>query len=81
MTEGVKRILYQILGWLKSGAWNKLPAAYLFLYLDPDFLSIIEHMQWKGIQKIVIWLLDRPLSLILFLCGFFGVGLVKYNEP
>ncbi len=59
---------YQIYLWLKTGAWIELPFYVLFAWLKID-LSLIANMEWQGVKKIFIWLLELPLSLMSVVLG------------
>ena len=52
---------YQCVSWLREGAWTPYPVSWLWLQLDPK----LPHAQWKGVDQIVQWLLDLPLSFSL----------------
>jgi hypothetical protein len=59
---------YQIYQWLKTGVWIAVPFYFLFTWLKID-LSVIGNMEWQGIKKILIWLLELPLSLMSIALG------------
>lgn len=54
---------YQLYQWLKTGNWIELPFYFLLTWLKID-LSVIANMEWQGIKKILMWLLELPLSLM-----------------
>ena len=45
-----------------------MPFYVLFSWLDLD-LSAIAHMKWQGVKKILIWILELPLSLMSIVLG------------
>jgi hypothetical protein len=64
---------YQIFQWLKTGEWLQMPFYVLFSWLDID-LSVIANITWQGVKKILIWILELPLSLMSIVLG----GLIAY---
>jgi hypothetical protein len=53
---------YQVVHWLKHGSWLPMP-----LSMGTDYLGITPpRAAWVGVQKVVDWILDLPLSLALF---------------
>lgn len=56
-------LCWQAYEWLKDGYWTPLPVSKMFLYFDWPFPVIT---QWRGVQKILDWLLDIPLSAAVF---------------
>lgn len=64
---------YQICPWLKTGEWLQMPFYVLFSWLDLD-ISAIANMKWQGVKKILIWILDLPLSLMSIVLG----GVIAY---
>ncbi|MGY4227758.1 hypothetical protein ACVMIH_005119 [Bradyrhizobium sp. USDA 4503] len=73
-------IAYQGLLWLQNGVWTP--------FAIRDALAIIHlgatipdpSLSWIGVQKIVVWLLDFPLSIGLIVSGWLtcigGVGIL-----
>lgn len=59
---------YQVYHWLKTAPWIDLPLYVVFEWLEinPSFIS---NMKWQGIKVIFIWILELPLSLMLFVFG------------
>jgi hypothetical protein len=68
---------YQTFLWLKEGQWTPMPISSIFGILGFDYYSVID-VSWAGVQKILIWLLDLPLSLGLIVFGCV-VGVVVGN--
>lgn len=64
---------YQVYHWLKTASWIELPLYVVFEWLEID-LSFISNMKWQGIKAIFIWILESPLSLMLFVFG----GLISW---
>lgn len=63
-------ILYQVVMWIKNGAWIPVTFGWGIEYLGIN-LSVIYEIEWVGIRKIAIWILESPLSLMtLALCFF-----------
>lgn len=61
--------IYQVYLWLRTGTWTPMPFYLLFSWLGVD-LSPIGNMEWQGIKKIIIFVLEFPLSVMLILLGF-----------
>jgi len=51
--------------WMKTGSWNPLPVGVAFVLFDIPFPDT----NWAGLHKIYAWLIDLPLSLVIFLFG------------
>lgn len=65
-------LAYQAYLWLKEGQWTPIPISSILEKFNIDYYSII-NMSWAGAQKIVVWLLDLPLTLgIVVLSGIVG---------
>lgn len=64
---------YQLFQWLKTGQWLQMSFYVLFSWLDLD-LSAIANMKWQGVKKILIWILELPLSLMSIVLG----GVIAY---
>jgi len=67
--------MQQILSWLKDGVWHPVPVSHILLWLEtmqdiPVSRSDVLHLKvdWVGLQKIINWFLDMPLS-VGFLCA------------
>lgn len=68
---------YQAFLWLKEGQWTPIPISSVLGKLNIDYYSLVD-ISWAGAQKIVVWLLELPLSLgIIVFGGLIGV-LVGY---
>lgn len=70
-------LAYQIYLWLKLGQWTPMPLWTLLEWADYDFSSL-NNIDWLGIQKIIAWVLDLPLSLSMVVIGFVLGGMVGY---
>ena len=73
---GAGVLAYQIIDWLKTGEWFPVPVWKIFELMGSD-LSFIPEIEWRGLQKILLWLLDLPLSIALPVSGILlalGVG-------
>ena len=63
---------YQGFLWLKHGQWTPIPISSILDKLNVDYFSLV-NISWTGAQKIIIWLLDLPLSRgIVVFCGIIG---------
>jgi hypothetical protein len=71
---GVGVFLYQIYLWLKLGQWVSMPLSTMIVWLGFDFSSVT-NITWIGIQKLVVWSLDLPLSIVSIIAGL-AIGYV-----
>lgn len=60
---------YQCYFWLKAGYWKSIPATVLLYRILPDgfFSWLADESSWVGFKKIILEILEFPLSLFLFL--------------
>lgn len=65
---------YQFYMWLKTGAWVSMPVHVLLSWFGFD-PSSVSNIGWKGVQQVVLWLLDLPLSLVFV---FFAFAVVSF---
>ncbi len=67
-------LTYQVGYWLHFGHWRPLSPVILmdiyFRKLLADTWFTNPH-SWHGLNKILMWVLDIPLSLALFFVGYF----------
>lgn len=59
---------YQAFHWLKEGQWTPIPISSVLGKLNIDYYSLI-NIPWVGAQKIIVWLIDLPLSLGIIIFG------------
>jgi hypothetical protein len=61
----------QVGWWLYSGDWTAMPVSWAL-----DWAGLAEwrglHLaeSWQGLAKVCLWLLNLPLSAVLFVLGF-----------
>lgn len=67
--SGVGVLIYQLYLWLKLGEWVSMPLSTLLVWLGFDYSSIT-NIAWVGVQKLVVWCLDLPLSIAAIMLGF-----------
>ncbi len=63
---------YQVVIWLYRGTWPPLSPLILQQKWLPELLKgswFTDPHSWYGLHKLVMWLMDIPLSFILFLIG------------
>lgn len=65
---GATTFCYQLYLWLKLGEWVPLPISTVFTWVGIDY-SLLTSDQWLGLQKIIVWVLDLPMFLMLPLFG------------
>jgi hypothetical protein len=63
----------QGLFWLRTGHWPGLATRSLWTALGGAEPSI----GWLGMQPITAWILDQPLSLVLFVVAVAGLFVVR----
>lgn len=68
---------YQVFLWLREGQWTPIPISSVLGKLNIDYYSLVD-ISWAGAQKILVWLLDLPLSLGIFVFGGLFGALVGY---
>ena len=74
---GVATLLSQAYLWLRLGEWIPMPLSALFEWLGIDY-SFVASLVWTDAQRIMVWIFDSPLSLVLIAFGFANVYLVRY---
>jgi hypothetical protein len=55
----------QILFWLRYGEWFPLTPLDALIWLNLP----VPHSSWGGIEKMIVWVLEWPLALFVFLLG------------
>lgn len=58
---------YNIFQWLKTGVWVDIPFYSAFSWIGLDRSSIT--VEWQGVKKLIFWVIEAPLSLVLFISG------------
>ena len=59
--------------WLKVGQWAPIPISSVLNKLNINYNLVVD-ISWAGVQKILIWILDLPLSLgIIAFGGLMGL--------
>jgi hypothetical protein len=74
LIAGFAVFLYQLYLWLKLGQWISMPLSTVFQWLGFDYSSVTD-FAWIGVQKLVVWSLDLPLSAMSIVAGF-AIGYV-----
>jgi hypothetical protein len=61
---------YQCLLWLQNGNWTPLEfrAALEMVGAQEPFFD------WRGVQKISVWIFNQPLSAVMVILGLGGMG-------
>ena len=71
---------YQGLHWIQNGEWLPLPLYKAIYYFDIDLYFVL-NMEWQDAKKIVIWILELPLALVvLILSSTIGYILLQLLE-
>jgi hypothetical protein len=60
---------YQVYLWLKYAMWAPIPISTALASMGFDYYSALSTIRWTGIQKILEWLIDLPLSGSLVMAG------------
>ncbi len=71
MAGGIATLAYQASFWWFDGFWPARSFGWLWNRMAGDFPSL----NWPGERVALLWLLDRPLSVVLLalgatICGF-----------
>lgn len=61
--------LYQLYLWLRLGQWVSFPVSTLIVWLGFDYSSVTD-IAWIGVRKLVVWILELPLSIASIVAGF-----------
>ena len=72
---------YQGLLWLQSGHWTPIALREAVSIFNGSPPIPDPTISWRGVQQIVGWLLDAPLSLSLWFLGFGLVAVGVSIEP
>lgn len=87
MLSGLGVIGFQIYMFLYDGDWVPLSSKWIFVFAPDEFKGWLQKpMEWVGLQRVVVGVLDRvPLSLTLLSLGFgsamfFGVQLDEVSK-
>src|SRR5262245_24164030 len=55
-------VVFQVIEWLRTGKWHPVPVS-----AGLDYLGIAHPtMSWIGAQKVIDFILDFPLSVVVF---------------
>jgi hypothetical protein len=67
-------LCWQALFWLKNGHWYPISLTTAFTYMQWDY----PYTQWQGVQQIIDYFFDLPLSAITSISGIllFAGGLM-----
>ena len=57
--------------WLRYGAWPEVPLWIVWNWSGLPFPQI----NWVGIEKILVWVLGQPTSVVSFLIGIILAGI------
>lgn len=60
---------YQVYLWLKYAMWAPMPISTALAFMGVDYYSSISAIRRAGMQKILEWLIDLPLSASLAVAG------------
>lgn len=61
-------VAFQAVFWLRFGHWPEITAGTALLWAGLAYPEI----PWLGVQKVALWILDQPLSWVLFASGVAG---------
>jgi len=65
---GVSVFFYQCYFWLKSEIWLEMPLRKILAIDEIPFDNL--KTDWKGIQKIVLWLIEQSSALAITIIGY-----------
>lgn len=61
---------YQGFLYLADGVWTELPLWKILSAFDENILDgLQEEWSWKGLQKVIIWIVDQSAALVLICIG------------
>ena len=75
--SGIILFLYQVVRLLLIDVWIDFSILELLKYLDVNNIPEIPSKDFIVIHNIFLSILNMPLSLVLFLCGCFGLFLCR----
>jgi hypothetical protein len=61
-------IAYQVYLWLKFGQWVPIPLVEALELSGINYLPVV-NTSWEGVQKIGVWIIRLPLSIVVFVLG------------
>src|SRR6266478_7683057 len=75
---GPALVCWQIYYWLKSGAWFPIPVSKALEYMQWPY----PNLEWRGVQKILDYFLDLPLSAVIWLLAMslFALGIIVVDS-
>jgi hypothetical protein len=77
-------LCYQGILWLQHGYWTQFAMREVVSILSGGAPISNPTLQWQGIQKVIVWLLDAPLSFGSIIVGiatvFAGAAIVGSAE-
>lgn len=65
---GFTILIYQFYYWLKMDKWLAMP--FSFILSKVISLKYIYNSEWKGMAKLVIWIISQSSALVLIFLGF-----------
>ena len=71
---------YQGYYWFQHGEWLSIPLYKALHFIGADLYGVTT-LEWEGVQKILYWLLERPIAAVVAVSSI-GIGyiLVVYSE-
>src|SRR5882724_9925922 len=69
-------LVWQAFQWLKTGVWIALPLSTLMDYFEIH----VSAGKWVGMQKIVDWVLDVPLSCVALVAALIIIAIAAVIE-
>src|SRR5258706_4529381 len=70
---GAGLFAYQLLLWLQHGEWTSFDVKSGMQWGLGHSVGPVPDMKWKGVRKLLEWLLEMPLGLGLIGLGFFTI--------
>jgi len=72
-------VAYQGYFWIKNGEWLSFQFHEVLQKLNIDLTRILD-IEWRGFQMLIFWILERPLSLIIFTTSLIiGFSLIMFS--
>jgi hypothetical protein len=63
-------VIYQGLLWLREGFWTPFGIRHVLSIIHIGSPIADPSLSWRGVQNIIVWVLDSPLSIGLAIVGW-----------
>jgi hypothetical protein len=73
--SGIFILIFDIFAWLKQGVWPDTTIFEVTMKFGFDLYSLVYRIDWIGVKKILLWILELDLTLFAPLLGAIVGGL------